>query len=306
LAGVVSDIAAELPNLYQRVFYQHGEVGKAPDGQPFKLPAAQKGDFNTTPGMNASYDFNDVIVNGEKLPETFTFILMGEGNHPDNDPATSDIPYSGNVDPDSPDQSISYSAKAGTISRTKTATYALNKFEYRWPPGHVLSKEELAIESAGRGKTVVKGIITGTQDFKEVQLTWLKTRDELEKEWKQADPVGYSQHSSIVMSKLAPSHAMAFDLAVGQCKSFDYKWGEFWMDLLHRADWRDPQNKSDDAKEYYKTGKLPELIAKQFMNKPNAILPTGEFGVVNAYYNRTNAKPARFPEVHNEEIPNLQ
>lgn len=304
--GVPKDIATGIPNLYQRVFYQHGEVGKAPDGQPFKLPAAQKGDFKTTPGMNASYDFNDVIINGEELPETFTFTLMGEGNHPDEDPATCDIPYSGHVDPDGPDQSISYSAKAGAISRTKTATYALNNYEYRWPVGHVLSNEELAIESADRGKTMVKGIITGTKDFKELQLTWLKTRDELEKEWKQADPVGYSQHSSIVMSKLTPSHAMAFDLAVGQCKSFDFKWGEFWMDLLHRADWRDPQNKFIPAKNYYLTGQLGEAVTKMFMNKPNDILPSGEFGVVNAYYNSTTIKPAQYPEVQKEETPNLQ
>ena len=304
--GVPKDIATGIPNLYQRVFYQHGEVGKAPDGQPFKLPAAQKGDFKTTPGMNASYDFNDVIINGEELPETFTFTLMGEGNHPDDDPATCDIPYSGHVDPDGPDQSISYSAKAGAISRTKTATYALNNYEYRWPVGHVLSKEELAIESADRGKTMVKGIITGTKDFKELQLTWLKTRDELEKEWKQADPVGYSQHSSIVMSKLTPSHAMAFDLAVGQCKSFDFKWGEFWMDLLHRADWRDPQNKYIPAKNYYLMGKLNDTLTKDFMNKPDSILPSGDFGVVNDYYNSTTVKPARHPEIHNKDIPNLQ
>lgn len=304
--GVPKDIATGIPNLYQRVFYQHSEVGKAPDGQPFKLPAAQKGDFKTTPGMNASYDFNDVIINGEELPETFTFTLMGEGNHPDDDPATCDIPYSGNVDPDGPDQSISYSAKAGAINRTKTATFALNNYEYRWPVGHVLSKEELAIESADRGKTMVKGIITGTKDFKELQLTWLKTRDELEKEWKQADPVGYSQHSSIVMSKLTPSHAMAFDLAVGQCKSFDFKWGEFWMDLLHRADWRDPQNKFIPAKNYYRTGNLIDADTKFFMNKPDDILPTGDFGVVNEYYNSTKVKPARYPEIYNEETPNLQ
>lgn len=304
--GVPKDIAAGIPNLYQRVFYQYGEVGKAPDGQPFTLPAAKKGDFKTTPVMNARYDFHDVIVNGEELPETFTFTLMGEGNQPDNDPATCDTPYSGHVDPASPDQSVSYSAKAGTLSRTKTATYALNNDEYRWPPGHVLSKDERAIESTYRGKTVVKGIVTGTRDFKQLELTWLKSRDELEKEWKQLDPVGYSQHSSIVMSQLTPSHAMAFDLAVGQCKSFDYKWGEFWMDLLHRADWRDPQNKFYPAKNYYLKGLLDEADTKKYMNKPNGILPSGEFGVVNIYYNSTTVRPAQYPETHNVETTNLQ
>jgi hypothetical protein len=31
----------------------------------------------------------------------------------------------------------------------------------------------------------------------------------------ETDPVAYNQHSSIVMSDLTPSHAMAFDLATG-------------------------------------------------------------------------------------------
>jgi hypothetical protein len=77
--------------------------------------------------------------------------------------------------------------------------------------------------------------------------------------------------------------AMAFDLAIGQCKSFDYKAGRFWEDLLHRADWRDPLNKNFQAKEYYRTGKLDDSTTKFFMNKPDAILPKDEFGVVNNY-----------------------
>ena len=78
------------------------------------------------------------------------------------------------------------------------------------------------------------------------------------------------------------------------------------MDLLHRADWRDQQNKFIPAKNYYLTGQLGEAVTKMFMNKPNDILPSGEFGVVNAYYNSTTVKPAQYPEIHHEETPNLQ
>jgi hypothetical protein len=99
------------------------------------------------------------------------------------------------------------------------------------------------------------------------------SRDELEKEWMKADPVSYSQHSSIVASEYAPSHAMAFDLAIGQCRAFDYKAGKFWEDLLHRADWRDPQNGFKPAVDYYRAGKLPEALTKWFMNKPDDVCP---------------------------------
>jgi hypothetical protein len=98
------------------------------------------------------------------------------------------------------------------------------------------------MESYERGVQVINGVVAGSKDFPTVTLTWLRPREELEKEWAKSDPVSYSQHSSIVMSEYAPSHAMAFDLAIGQCRSFDYKAGKFWEDLLHRADWRDPLN----------------------------------------------------------------
>jgi len=303
--GVPQNIAKEIPNLYQRVFYQHGVVGKAPDGAPFVLPMAKKGDFITSKITCATYCYCDVIVNGEALPETFTYKLQGEDNHPDNDPSTCDIPYSANVDPDSPDQDISYSAKAGVISRTVTETFPISsRMPYSWTPGHVLTQEERMIESHERQKEVVKGVVTGTRDHMDLELTWLKTREELEKEWMQTDPVGYSQHSSIVMSQFTPSHAMAFDLAIGQCKAFDYQGGKFWEELLQRADWRDPMNKFGPAKEYYETGKLPFQETKRHMNKPDDILPKD---VDNQYYGgKTKTVPAKYPEIHNTEAPNLQ
>lgn len=305
--GVPQSIASSIPNLYQRVFYQHGEVGKAPDGKPFKLPPFSKGDFDPRGVANASYTFNDVIVNGEELPETFIFKLQGQDNQPDDDPNTCDTPYYSDIDPDSPDQSISYSAKAGVTSRTRTETYSLSDLAgYRWMPGHVLTKDELAIQSYDRKVTVIKGVVTGTKDVRELQLTWLKSREELEKEWMNTDPVGYSQHSSIVMSEFAPSHAMAFDLAIGQCKSFDYQEGKFWEGLLHRADWRDPQNENVFAKQYYRTGRLDSPTTKNFMNKPDDILPKGDFGVSNKFFNSKKVIPARYPEIHNTEIDNLQ
>lgn len=279
--GVPQNIAKDIPNLYQRVFCQHQVVGNAPNGVPFDLPVKRSGDFSTSFGSNAAYNYRDVMVNAEELPEPFKFKLQGQDNHPDNDPGTSDVPYTANVDPNSPDQGISYSAKAGVISRTVTQTFGLSSHgNSSWQPGHVLTQDELAVESYIRNKKVIAGAVTF---YRDLQLTWLKTREELDKEWQKTDPVGYSQHSSIVMSEFAPSHAMAFDLAIGRCKSFDYQQGKFWEGLLHRADWRDPLNGFGPAKDYYRNGQLPQDDTKLFMNKPDDILPTGEFGVVNDY-----------------------
>ncbi|EKM0373957.1 DUF3274 domain-containing protein [Cronobacter turicensis] len=174
------------------------------------------------------------------------------------------------------------------------------------PAGHVLTPEELKVESFDRGHEVIRGVVTGSRDFSQLTLTWLKSRDELEKEWQKSDPVGYSQHSSIVMSEFAPSHAMAFDLAIGQCKAFDYQAGKFWEALLHRADWRDPQNKNSAATTYYRTGQLPLDDTKRHMNKPYEVLPEGDFGVENKFMNATTVRPSRDLAVGNQEVKNLQ
>jgi len=282
--GIPQKIARDIPNLYQRVFYQHGEVGNAPDANPFELPPRKEGDAQYAFLTNTSYTYRDVVVNGEELPEPFIFKLQGQDNHPDDDPQTSDKPYTYYIDPDSPDAYISYSAKASAIKRTASAMYMLNSYQrISWKPGHVLTPDELDVESAERKREVIHGRVTGSKDYPVLSITWLKTREELEKEWQKTDPVGYSQHSSIVMSEFAPSHAMAFDLAIGQCKSFDYKAGKFWEELLHRADWRDPMNGFPAAKEYYRSGRLPAGTTKNFMNKPDNVLPQGDYGVMNDY-----------------------
>ncbi len=282
--GIPQKIARDIPNLYQRVFNQHGEVGKAPDANPFKLPPQKEGDAEYAFLTNSSYNFRDVVINGEELPEPFMFKLQGQDNRPDNDPKTSDKPYTYYIDPDSPDAYISYSAKASAIKRTDCAMYMLNSYQrINWKPGHVLTRDELEIESIARKHTVIEGKVTGSKEYPVLSVTWLKTREELEKEWQKTDPVGYSQHSSIVMSEFAPSQAMAFDLAIGQCKSFDYKAGKFSEELLHLADWRDPLNKNSEVKEYLRTGRLPIGTTKNYMNRPDEVLPLGNYGVENDY-----------------------
>jgi hypothetical protein len=93
---------------------------------------------------------------------------------------------------------------------------------------------------------------------------------------------------------------------VGICRAFDHENGEFWVKLLRRGDWRMKLNGFQEAVDYYSTGKLNKDHSKDFMNRPNDILPKGQFGVVNEYYHSTTVKPARHNEIYNTETSNLQ
>lgn len=129
--GIPKTIAGDIPNLYQRVFYQHGEVGLAPTGKEFTLPARMTGDAAYSGPLNTNYPASGsgVIVNGEELPETFIFALQGQNNHLNNDKKTSDKPYTAGIEPHSPDAYISYSAKAHSIKLTESATYAVSRYQ---------------------------------------------------------------------------------------------------------------------------------------------------------------------------------
>lgn len=295
--GIPQSIAVDLSNLRQRVFCENGpDIGNSPLTIPFKMPELKSGSFNQDSAVTKKYTFDDVVVNGEQLPVTFKHQLQG-----------ADSGYKYPVDPESPDQAISFSAKANSLARTEmdiknTDWIGLGHLL----PGHELTSAELKIFSKEYGKNYIKGTVAKGAYKNIVKLYHEKSADDLEKEWMQADPVGYSQHSSIVMSKDAPSKAMAFDLAVGKCAAFDVRFGAFWIELIQRADWRNRLNGFEDTREYYKTGKLNIRLTKEFMNKPDMILPNGEFGVVNEFYNSTTVKPAQRNEIANEEVSNIQ
>ena len=85
-----------------------------------------------------------------------------------------------------------------------------------------------------------------------------------------------SHHSAIVLDPNASRYATAFDLAIGQCKSYEagkIDGGAFWQKLLRMADWRDSLEPDDVP--YFQKGLLPRGI-KQQMNKPPCIQ-----GIVN-------------------------
>lgn len=150
--------------------------------------------------------------------------------------------------------------------------------------GSVLSPEQLEeLNTTYAPKKFVSGIVSGHRDsFQQLILQREMTNDELTAAV-QMD-VSYSQHSSIVASDKAPSHAMVYDLAIGQCEAFENQ--EFWERLLLRADWRRAENPISDEKNYYQKGLLPYEHIKQFMNKPEREkgMPLGEeFGVTNDY-----------------------
>lgn len=307
--GIPRKLADTIPNLRQRVFFQNSSVGQAPDGKPFRKPAAGKGDFEYSSVTNARWDFSDVVPNGEALPEPFIFTLMGQLD-PLDAGADKDKAYTAPVGGN--DEMVSYNARAGAIGnarRTKEEVFDCPRFEpfKHLQPGHVLTQREIDVLKYWREMDIVSGEVTGVNDAnKKIVIRRNLTEAELHKLFNSSDDVLFSQHSSVVMSPKVPELAMAYDLAIGPCRSFDYGDGEFWQQLLRLADWRNPWSGDSDASTYYRSGILPERDTKWRMNKPDEILPTGEFGVVNQFKNATRVIPARYPEVHNREVANLQ
>ena len=107
--GVPHDIASGIDNLRQRVFCENGpEIGGSPLSVPFEMPALKKDCFDQDTLATRQYTFADVVVNGEQLPVTFRHQLQGAGSQ-----------YKYSIAPGSPDQDISFSAKATVIARTE-------------------------------------------------------------------------------------------------------------------------------------------------------------------------------------------
>uniref|UniRef100_UPI0028B0C405 T6SS effector phospholipase Tle3 domain-containing protein n=1 Tax=Atlantibacter sp. TaxID=1903473 RepID=UPI0028B0C405 len=100
--GIPHEIAKDLINLKQRVFCENGPaIGNSPLSTPFEMPELKKGAFVQDTFQTKEYTFRDVVINGEQLPETFQHVLQGSGNQ-----------YHYTINPESPDQYISFSAKA--------------------------------------------------------------------------------------------------------------------------------------------------------------------------------------------------
>ncbi|WP_052250290.1 hypothetical protein [Enterobacter sp. Bisph1] len=287
--GIPENIASTIPNLRQRVFYQNSEVGNAPDGKPFRLPRKEIEDYWYSPVVNAPWNYYDVVVNGAELPEKFVFTLMGQ---PDlTKPETQARPYQGKVSGN--DVHIQKSTRAANASERDKMVFERHPLPripkyISLPFGHELTDEEITELRNFYRVDFRKGRVSGTKE-KPMMEVWRKKSDiELEKEFSAENFLTYSQHSSIVMSDKAPELAMAYDLAVGTCRSFDYQHGNFWNELLELADWRSWQTDSDTYT-YYRTGQLPFADTKIYMNRPDEVLPTGEFGVVNEYGMPKNA-----------------
>jgi len=303
--GVPDKIANTIPNLRQRVFAQNELVGvKASGPYRFAEPITRgKGVYTGAAQWfaNATYSFNDVTVTGEELPEPFIFELQGQ-RHQGGEKYRSKM--SG---PDIEIASANLASQTTISERREVPPY--DPF-VQMQAGHSLTMNECRILSGylyPAGQAVIENAaIIDVNGEKYFSYHRTKTPEEIKKEIDKAQSTVLSQHSSIVMSDKAPAMAMAYDLAIGQCKSHVIEDGEFWRGLLHRADWRREYNPNDNAAEYYRSGKLNKDLIKKFMNKPDEFLPKGEFEVVNDYGPRTRIHATRYPAIHNQEIPVYQ
>lgn len=290
--GIPDSFTRGIPNLYQRAFCQHHSTGVTPTGAPFEKPAFRPGDFKYDGWpTNAAYPMKSgVIENAEALPEVIELTLMGQDNG-------GEMKYKTGVGGE--DRYIDYSAREHENAWQVTEFRPAIRFAYPHRTGQVLSETELAEINRHYGTAFVSGRVVGSATLRYL-LKRRKTDDEINEMEKYGDPVKFSQHSSIVMDPNVQEKAVAYDLAIGNCMAFEDP--SFWLSLRKRADWRHEFNPNSETKAYYKTGKLNQEETKKFMNRPDDVLPTGEFGVVNDYGPKTRVKPARYPEVHNKEV----
>ncbi|HJV25933.1 MAG TPA: DUF3274 domain-containing protein [Aromatoleum sp.] len=145
-------------------------------------------------------------------------------------------------------------------------------------PGHVhdLPPRELAaVQSAftaqGKPWRLTRAVKVGDG----LMITRYMSSEEL-REQARDTATEISNHSAIVLDENAARCAMAFDLAVGRCRSYDetkVDGGPFWQGLLRLADWRFSELEFD--RDYYTKGILPPDLKRQ-MNKPPALS-----GIVN-------------------------
>lgn len=292
--GIPDTLAHRIPNLYQRAFCQHHTTGSPPTGAPFARPASQPGDFNYGGWpTNAAYPHNSgVTENAEALPAAVELTLMGQNNK-------GNMQYKTGVSGE--DRYIDYSAREYENAWQVTEFRPPIRLAYPQRPGQVLSANELAEVNRHYGTAFVKGRVVGEGTSQRYQLQRRKTDKEINEMEKHGEPVTFSQHSSIVMDPNVQEKAVAYDLAIGNCMAFEDP--AFWLNLRKRADWRHEFNPDHDAKLYYMTGKLNVEFTKRFMNKPDDVLPSGNFGVVNDYGPRTRVEPARHPDLHNQNVP---
>jgi hypothetical protein len=180
--------------------------------------------------------------------------------------------------------------------------------------GWVLNSDELAdVQHALReqGKDWELKSAMGASESGKLMIERYQTEAELHERARETKTT-ISNHSALMLDPMASVCVTAFDLAIGQCRSFDEaKWdgGEFWQKLLRHADWRDSDALGD--KPYYTAGILPKPIKEQ-MNKPPEIPGiVNETTTMRVYSNelqrldeqiaRMNSEKSRWPTVEWQE-----
>lgn len=284
--GIPDEYKAQIGNnLWQRVFCRGVTVGDR-TGFHFEMPAHRNDDSKKT-----GFNYRDITINAPLLPEPFIFKLMGEGEN-------YKAPLSGN------DPAIAKAAMKAEkfISQTIDAPKTRN-FNYL-TNNQNLNEVQCKEISNLKNWEVINGVAVG-QRGKPQMLVVKRRMTDKELETAVQIKIPFSQHSSIVASKKAPSNSMTYDLAIGECKAFEHP--EFWKGLLLQADWRRQETPKAKGKKYYETGMLPPEI-KPFMNKPEQShgMPLGEFGVENDYGAREGVVIVDKRAIENPTKPILQ
>lgn len=283
-SGIDDTLRARLGgNFQQRVFCRHTMVGET-SGQPFVFDK-KRHDTGLMGAKNMDYDFQDITVNAPVLPEPFMFIGHGENNPQ---------PYHTRLD--STDIEIGKTAMANAAFIPLTVLLPQDPAFSSLRAGQYLSADQLARMQeyypdndliSGIAFIMIPGVLKPTHAVLQRRMTDAELTEAVTDE---KNNITFNQHSGIVVNPDVPRKAMAYDLAIGQCKSFEYK--DFWDGLLLQADWRRPGNPDADTCKYYAEGILPKGF-KKMMNRPERgekPMPTGDYGVLNDYAGNVRVK----------------
>lgn len=257
--GVAPELAARFGPAFAQRMFLNGRPLHTPPG-PIRLPDLERKGI-TKIGTNADVPTGATRdINAAALPDLgYSFALPGGC-------ATLGSSDWGVLAATSAETGANVVTEPRLVPDPRPDAPALRPGQILELPPRELATVQAAFNAQGRPWQIIRAV--GSPDG--LRITRLMTADELRDKARNT-PTEISNHSAIVLDENAARCAMAFDLAVGRCRSYDetkVDGGPFWQSLLRMADWR--FSALDFDREYYAKGTVPPDIKRQ-MNKPPTI-----------------------------------
>lgn len=224
----------------------------------------------------ARYPKNEVLLNGEQVPEPFIYLADQIGNKTKLSEA---IHYGdfyqqlkdryARIGSEVINEVFTYTGydapQESPVSRSAYGTRSVSNTIYsRWI-------EKVTAQHPEWGPVILIDYTDTVNQFKVFRrYSDKEIKEQLKQRWlANVNQQGESSHhSGITMSQDAPAKIMAYDFALGEVQGVSKTNRYFWLELIHLADWRSNKNNAEGVQDYALFGKLPKEI-KLMMNKPD-------------------------------------